>query len=53
MVLIMATSPQITLDFNRQIKLANNEGFLSSDTGKFLFREFNEKNWLLSNTGTS
>lgn len=39
----MATLPQITLDFNRQIKLSNDGGALSSDTGEFLFREFDEK----------
>ncbi|MFB1052298.1 IS1380 family transposase [Paraliobacillus sp. JSM ZJ581] len=39
----MATLPQITLDFNRQIKLSNDGGPLSSDTGEFIFREFDEK----------
>lgn len=39
----MATLPQFTLDFNRQIKLSNDGGELSSDTGEFLFREFDEK----------
>jgi Transposase DDE domain group 1 len=39
----MATLPQITLDFNRQIKLSNDGGALSSDTGGFLFKEFDEK----------
>ena len=39
----MATLPQITLDFNRQIKLTNNGGDLSSDTGQFVFREFDNK----------
>lgn len=39
----MATLPQISLDFNRQIKLSNNGGSLSSDTGQFIFREFDEK----------
>lgn len=39
----MATLPQITLDFNRQIKLSNDGGSLSSDTGEFIFREFDEK----------
>ncbi|WP_373893951.1 IS1380 family transposase [Virgibacillus sp. CBA3643] len=39
----MATLPQITLDFNRQIKLSNDGGSLSSDTGEFLFKEFDEK----------
>lgn len=42
-ILIMATLPQFTLDFNRQIKLSNDGGELSSDTGEFLFREFDEK----------
>lgn len=39
----MATLPQITLDFNRRIKLSNDGGSLSSDTGEFIFREFDEK----------
>lgn len=39
----MATLPQITLDFNRQVKLSNDGGALSSDTGELLFREFDEK----------
>lgn len=39
----MATLPQITLSFNRQIKLSNDGGSLSSDTGEFIFREFDEK----------
>ncbi|WEG11150.1 IS1380 family transposase [Pullulanibacillus sp. KACC 23026] len=39
----MATLPQLTLSFNRQIKLSNDGGDLSSDTGEFLFREFDEK----------
>lgn len=39
----MATLPQITLDFNRQIKLSNDGGSLSSDTGELIFREFDEK----------
>ncbi|GAA0616044.1 IS1380-like element ISEcp1 family transposase [Virgibacillus siamensis] len=39
----MATLPHTTLDFNHQIKLSNNGGALSSDTGEFLFREFDEK----------
>src|SRR5699024_1292504 len=42
-ILIMATLPQLTLDFNRKIKLTNDGGSLSSDTGCFLFREFEEK----------
>lgn len=39
----MATLPQTTLDFNRKIKLSNDGGDLSSDTGQFLFREFENK----------
>ncbi|MEZ2458877.1 IS1380 family transposase [Salinicoccus roseus] len=39
----MATLPEIPLDFNRQIKLMDNGGDLSSDTGEFLFREFDDK----------
>ncbi|ESU31626.1 hypothetical protein G3A_15655, partial [Bacillus sp. 17376] len=39
----MATLPQFTLDFNHKIKLSNDGGELSSDTGEFLFREFDEK----------
>lgn len=39
----MATLPQMTLDFNRNIKLSNNGGSLSSDTGLLLFRGFDEK----------
>lgn len=39
----METLPQLSLDFNRQIKLSNEGGSLSSDTGEFLFREFDEK----------
>lgn len=39
----MATLPHLTLDFNRQIKLSNDGGSLSSDTGEFIFREFDEK----------
>jgi hypothetical protein len=38
----MATLPQLTLDFNKKIKLSNDGGSLSSDTGIFLFREFDE-----------
>src|SRR5699024_2598279 len=34
----------LTLNFNRQIKLTNDGGSLSSDTGGNLFREFEEKN---------
>lgn len=39
----MPTLPQITFNFNRQIKLSNDGGSLSSDTGTLLFREFDEK----------
>ena len=39
----MATLPQLTLDFNRQIKRSNDGGSLSSDTGEFIYREFDEK----------
>jgi hypothetical protein len=39
----MATLPQLTLNFNQQIKLTNDGGSLSSDTGEFIFREFDEK----------
>lgn len=39
----MATLPQLTLKFNRQIKLSNDGGTLSSDTGTLIFREFDEK----------
>ncbi|QDI91889.1 IS1380 family transposase [Salicibibacter halophilus] len=39
----MATLTQITLDFNRKMKLSNDGGALSSDTGEILFREFEEK----------
>lgn len=39
----MASLPQLTLNFNRQIKVSNAGGSLSSDTGEFIFREFDEK----------
>ena len=39
----MTRLPQTTLHFNRQLKLSNDGGGLSSDTGQFLFREFDEK----------
>lgn len=39
----MATLPQITLDFNQKLKLSNDGGSLSSDTGELVFREFDEK----------
>ena len=43
MILLMTRLPQTTLHFNRQLKLSNDGGELSSDTGQFLFREFDEK----------
>lgn len=39
----MVTLTKKTLDFNRKIKLSNDGGSLSSDTGEFLFKEFDEK----------
>jgi len=39
----MATLTQKTLNFNRKIKLSNDGGSLSSDTGELLYREFDEK----------
>lgn len=39
----MIRLPQTTLHFNRQLKLSHDGGELSSDTGQFLFREFDEK----------
>ncbi|WP_353949386.1 IS1380 family transposase [Sporolactobacillus sp. Y61] len=39
----MTTLSQITLDFNRKIKLSNDGGELSSDSGQLLFKEFDEK----------
>lgn len=39
----MTTLSQIDLNFNRRIKLSNDGGALSSDTGNFVFREFDEK----------
>ncbi len=39
----MATLPQISLDFNPRIKLSDQGGSLSSDTGELLIREFDEK----------
>lgn len=40
---MMLTLPQLPLDFNRKIKLSNDGSPLSSDTGAFLFLEFDEK----------
>ena len=42
-ILIMTTLTQITFQLNRQIKISNDGGSLSSDTGELIFREFNEK----------
>lgn len=39
----MATLPQLTLHFNHQIKLSNDGGSNSSDTGEFVFKEFDKK----------
>lgn len=39
----MVTLSQFTLNFNHKIKLSNDGGALSSDTGELLFREFDEK----------
>ena len=39
----MATLEQITLQFNRQIKLSTDGGALSSDTGNILLSKFDEK----------
>jgi len=41
-ILYMVTLKQKTLDINHKIKLSNDGGSLSSDTGEFLFREFDE-----------
>ncbi len=40
---MMTTLSQNTLHFNRAIKLSNDGGALSSDTGELIFREFDEK----------
>ncbi|MDF2910770.1 MAG: family transposase [Sporolactobacillus laevolacticus] len=40
---MMTTLSQITLDFNRKIKLSNDGGELSSDSGQLIFKEFDEK----------
>ena len=40
---MMPTLPQTALQFNRSIRLSGDGGELSSDTGQFLFREFDEK----------
>src|SRR5690625_5100491 len=42
-ILIMTTLTQKTLDYNKQIKLSDDGGSLSSDSGQFLVREFDEK----------
>lgn len=39
----MIRLPQTTLHFNHQLKLTHDGGELSSDTGQFIFREFDEK----------
>ncbi|AZV43790.1 IS1380 family transposase [Peribacillus asahii] len=39
----MTTLTQKPLHFNRSIKLSNDGGALSSDTGELIFREFDEK----------
>src|SRR5690625_1495304 len=39
----MATLTQSALKFNRKIKINNDGGSLSSDSGQFLIREFDEK----------
>lgn len=40
---MMTTLTQKPIHFNRSIKLSNDGGALSSDTGEFIFREFDEK----------
>ncbi len=40
---MIPTLPQISLNYNRRIKLSNDSEALSSDTGMFLFQEFDEK----------
>lgn len=40
---MMTTLTQKPLHFNRSIKLSNDGGALSSDTGELIFREFDEK----------
>jgi len=42
-ILIMTTLTQKTLDYNKQIKLSDDGGSLSSDSGQLLVREFDEK----------
>jgi len=39
----MTTLTQKTLDYNKQIKLSDDGGSLSSDLGQLLVREFDEK----------
>lgn len=39
----MTRLPQMTLQFNRKLKISNEGDELSSDTRQFLFREFDEK----------
>jgi Transposase DDE domain. len=40
---MMTTLSQVTLDFNRKIKLSNDGCELSSDSGQLIFKEFDEK----------
>lgn len=42
-ILMMTTLSQNTLHFNRSIKLSNDGGAISSDTGELIFLEFDEK----------
>lgn len=42
-ILMMTTLTQNTLNFNKQIKLSNDGGSLSSDSEQFPVREFDEK----------
>jgi len=40
---MMTTLTQNTLNYNKQIKLSDDGGSLSSDSGQFIIREFDEK----------
>jgi len=42
-ILMMTTLTQNTLNFNKQIKLSDDGGSLSSDSGQFIIREFDER----------
>src|SRR5690625_4962209 len=42
-ILIMTALTQNTLNYNKQIKLSDDGGSLSSDSGQFISREFDEK----------